>query len=94
MNTKPTQGLSASGRFEDRKNTSTYSLGAKSINTHGAPTANMVAGKYIQVVRSVITAFDSLIRLMRGVLEDQVGFRLSSTHPFFRLTLVIMLIEL
>jgi hypothetical protein len=64
MNVKPIQGLSSSGRLDERKMRSTYSLGAKSMKTHGAPTANIVAGKYIQVVRSVITAFDSAMRLI------------------------------
>jgi hypothetical protein len=69
MKTKPTQGLSSSERLEDRKTISTYSLGAKSMKAQGAPTANIVAGKYIQVVRSVITAFDSVMRL---IVQEEV----------------------
>lgn len=64
MNTKPTQGLSPSERLEDRKTKSTQSSGPKSIKAHGTPTANIVEGKYIQVVRSVMTAFDSVMRLI------------------------------
>jgi hypothetical protein len=64
MKTKPTQGLSTGGRLGDRKNMSTHSLGANSIKAQGEPTANIVEGKYIQVVRSVITAFDSVMRLI------------------------------
>jgi hypothetical protein len=64
MNAKPTQGLSSTGRLGDRKKTSTHFLGANSIKAQGEPTANIVEGKYIQVVRSVITPFDSVMRLI------------------------------
>ena len=54
----PTQGLRTSGTLEDCKNKSTYLLGPKSTNPQGRPMVNMVLGKYVQVVTSLMKSFD------------------------------------